>query len=58
MASFPLRELGGRVTGTSTLTFGTLLPWVTPANGQSVNVQINPFRWCRFTSNTPSTQLR
>jgi 1,4-alpha-glucan branching enzyme len=40
MTAFPLNQLGGRFTGPSTLDFGILLPWVTPANGQSVEVRI------------------
>jgi 1,4-alpha-glucan branching enzyme len=37
---FPLDQLGGRATGPTTLEFGILLPWVTPANGQSVEARV------------------
>jgi maltooligosyltrehalose trehalohydrolase len=35
----PLTTFGAQVTGQE-LTFGLLLPWVTPANGQSVSVKV------------------
>ena len=38
MGTFPLDDLGGRQVGSSVLQFGVLLPWVTPGNGQSVQV--------------------
>ena len=36
MNAFPLQTLGGRATSSSVLEFGVLLPWVSKANGQSV----------------------
>ena len=40
MGTLPLGSLGGRQTGPSILQFGVLLPWVTPGNGQSVDVLV------------------
>lgn len=40
MQSLKLNELGARETGPTTISFGVLLPWVTPANGQSVSVRV------------------
>jgi maltooligosyltrehalose trehalohydrolase len=40
MSVFPLDQLGGRQVGPSVLAFGVLLPWVTPGNGQSVDVLV------------------
>lgn len=38
VGAVPLEVLGGRQSGPATLSFGVLLPWVSPANAQSVSV--------------------
>ncbi len=38
VGTVPLQGLGGRRSGPSAIAFGVLLPWVSPANGQSVSV--------------------
>jgi maltooligosyltrehalose trehalohydrolase len=40
MNALPWTTLGGRVAGPTELAFGVLLPWVSPANGQSVEVLV------------------
>ncbi len=40
MNGFPMSVLGGRATSSTVLEFGVLLPWVSPANGQSVEVLV------------------
>jgi hypothetical protein len=40
MGTFPMNQLGGRQTGQTTLGFAVLLPWVTPANLQSVQALV------------------
>ena len=57
MADFPLHRLGGRLTGPSTLSFGALLPWVTPGNGQQVEAHIIHSR-DQFLQDVPSVPLQ
>lgn len=38
MSGLPIDVLGGRQSGPTTLAFGILLPWITPGNGQTVEV--------------------
>ena len=40
MQSLQLNTLGARETGPTTISFGVLLPWVTPGNGQSVSARV------------------
>ena len=40
MQSLQLNSLGARETGPTTISFGVLLPWVTPENGQGVSARV------------------